>query len=141
MNKKNFWWLFEEDEGKENEKIIPKKQKDKIETKEDLKRLIDVLENLVRSTFGIEIKIKEFVGFQEARNSRNLIFKASIESEPLNFWAKSKSGVDFGVSIKVGGIVLKGGSGVGEVVFSLLVEEEEVKVLANEKYFVKILYQ
>jgi hypothetical protein len=137
MSKKNFWWLFEENE---NEK--PKvKQKDKIETKEDLKKLMEVLENFVRNTFGIKIKINKLIEVHSTRDSRNFIFEADIEDKILRFYAKSKSGVDFGVSIETGGITLREGVGTGEVVFTLWVEKEEAKVLANEKYFVKILYR
>jgi hypothetical protein len=137
MNKKNLWWLFEEDE---NEK--PKvKQKDKIETKEDLKKLMEVLESFVRNTFGIKVKINKLVEVHPTRDSRNFIFEAGIEGKILSFYAKSKSGINFGVNIETGGIALREGGEIGEIVFALWIEKEEAKVLANEKYFVKILHK
>jgi len=141
MSKKNFWWLFEENESGERGKTVQRKQKDRIETKEDLEKLKNFLENFVHDTFGIRIKVGNFVEVRSTRDSRNFIFKASIEDEILSFQAKSKSGVNFGVSIEAGGIVLREESR-GEIVFALWIEEEkDVKVLANEKYFVKMLYR
>jgi len=138
MSKKDFWWLFEENESEER-KTAQRKQKDRIETKEDLEKLKNFLENFVHNTFGIRIKVGNFIEVRSTRDSRNFIFKASIEGKILSFQAKSKSGVNFDIGIEKGGIGLKDLR--GETVFALWIEEGgDAKVLANEKYFVKMLY-
>jgi hypothetical protein len=102
---------------------------------------MDVLENFVRNTFGIKIKIKELNEVRSRRNSREFIFIASLEDKILGFWAKSKSGEDFRVAIESGGIFFKEGNITGEVVFSLWAEKERLLVSADEKYFVKMLHK
>jgi hypothetical protein len=63
--------------------------------------------NFARSTFGIKIKINGYPEVHSTYKSRIFVFKVSLEDEILSFWAKSKSGVQFGVSIETGGIVLR----------------------------------
>jgi len=141
MSKKDFWWLFEEEENEERRKTAPKKQRDRIETKEDLERLKDFLENFVRSTFGIKIKINGYPEVHSTYKSRIFVFKVSLEDKILSFWAKSKSGVKFGVDIEIGGIVLREEEGLGKIVFQLWITESDgAKVLADEEYFVKMLH-